>query len=373
MEVATMPAREGTERSAPQSDPGREALARAGPCLVTGGSGFLGINLARHLLARGVHVRTLDLEPFDYPERDRVDARLGDVRDPRAVDAAVAGMRTVVHAAAALPLAPPREILTTAVDGTRLLLEAAARHGVDRLVFVSSTAVYGIPDHHPILETDALHGVGPYGQSKIDAERLCEAARARGACVPVLRPKSFVGPERLGAFEILYEWAAEGRAFPVLGRGDNPYQLLDVADLCDAIERCLVLDAGRVNETFNVGAASFGTMAGNWQAVLDRAGHGRRVVRLPAAPAVLALRALHALGWSPLYEWIYETAGRDSVVSIARARERLGWSPRRSNADALVANFDWYLANRDAVRSRTGVTHRVPWDKGFLKWAKRCF
>ena len=215
--------------------------------------------------------------------------------------------------------------------------------------------------------------MGPYGQSKIDAERLCEMARAQGACVPVLRPKSFVGPERLGAFEILYEWAFEGRAFPVLGRGDNPYQLLDVADLCEVIERCLTRDAARVDDTFNVGAREIGTMAQNWQAVLDRAGHGRRVVHLPAAPAVLALRLLRAIGWSPLYEWIYETAGRESVVSIDRLAERLDYVPRHSNRDALVANYDWYVANREAFRERTGLTHRVPWNKGFLRWARRCF
>lgn len=348
-------------------------IAPAGRCLVTGGSGFLGINLVRALLVRGVPVRTLDIAPFDHPERDRIEPILGDIRDPAAVERAMTDVTTVVHAAAALPLAPPHEIVTTSVDGTRVLLEAAERHGVDRFVFTSSTAVYGIPDHHPILETDRLQGVGPYGQSKIDAERLCEAWRGRGLCVPVLRPKSFVGPERLGVFEILYDWAYEGRSFPVLGRGDNPYQLLDVADLCDAILLCLVLERGRVNDTFNVGAGEIGTMAENFQAVLDRAGHGRRVVRLPAAPAVAALRLLRALGVSPLYEWVYETAGRHSVVSIDRLRDRLGFVPSRSNRDALVANYDWYVAHRDEFRGRAGVTHRVPWKRGFLGWAKWLF
>ena len=347
--------------------------APAGRCLVTGGSGFLGINLVRALLARGVAVRTLDIAPFDYPERDRIEPILGDIRDPVAVERAMTGVATVVHAAAALPLAPPREIVTTSVGGTRVLLEAAQRHGVQRFVFTSSTAVYGIPDHHPILETDRLQGVGPYGQSKIDAERLCEAWRARGLCVPVLRPKSFVGPERLGVFEILYDWAFDGRAFPVLGRGDNPYQLLDVADLCDAILLCLVLERDRVNDTFNVGARDIGTMAENFQAVLDRAGHGRQVVRLPAAPAIAALRLLRSLGVSPLYEWVYETAGRHSVVLIDRLRDRLGFVPSRSNRDALVANYDWYVAHRDAFRGQAGVTHRVPWKRGFLRWVKWVF
>ena len=345
----------------------------ARPCLITGGSGFLGINLVRHLLSRGVPVRSLDIAPFDYPEKGRIEAVLGDIRDADAVERVMADASDVVHCAAALPLASREEIVSTGVDGTRILLEAARRHRVGRFVFISSTAVYGIPDHHPIREDDRLHGVGPYGCAKIDAERLCEEFRAKGLCVPVIRPKSFIGPERLGAFEILYEWAFEGRSFPVLGAGDNRYQLLDVADLCEVIERCLTLDAALVNDTFNVGAKEFGTMRENFQAVLDRAGHGRKVVSLPAAPAIAALRLLHATGLSPLYEWIYETAGLESFVSTERLERKLGYVPGRSNRMALTANYDWYVAHRDELQGQSGTTHRVPWKKGFLRWAKRLF
>jgi len=339
-------------------------------CLVTGGSGFLGINLVRRLLADGWAVRSLDLVPFDYPERPRIDAVEGDIRDPRAVERAMDGVDCVVHCAAALPLAPAAEILSTGVAGTNVLLQHARRLGVARFVFISSTAVYGIPDERPILESHRLVGVGAYGRSKIEAEDLCGEHRALGHCVSVLRPKTFVGPERLGVFELLYDWASQGRSFPVLGRGDNRYQLLDVADLCEAIVRCLVLEREQVDDTFNVGAARFGTMAENVQCVLDRAGFGRRVAHLPRWPTVVALRVLAALGLSPLYPWIYETADHDSEVSIDKLRRQLGHVPAHSNEDALRANFDWYLANRGRFAGRRGITHRLPWRRGVLAWAK---
>lgn len=213
--------------------------------LVTGGAGFLGINLVRFLLGRGQSVRSLDTAAFDYPERNRVTVIEGDIRDPDAVRRAMAGVDIVVHAAAALPLYSPAEIRSVEVDGTRCLLEVARSLGVARFVYISSTAVYGIPDHHPIREGDRLAGVGPYGEAKIAAEALCAAAREAGMCVPILRPKSFVGPERLGVFAMLYEWAADGHNFPVLGRGDNRYQLLDVEDLCQAIWLTATLEADR--------------------------------------------------------------------------------------------------------------------------------
>lgn len=341
--------------------------------LITGGSGFLGINLCRHLLARDQAVRSLDIAPFDYPERARVDARVGDIRDRAAVDRAMEGVDVVVHAAAALPLANRRDIHTTDVEGTGIVLESASTHGASRLIFTSSTSVYGIPDHHPLSEDDRLHGVGPYGEAKIAAERLCLAHRAQGRCVTILRPKSFVGPERLGIFELLYDWAADGHNFPVLGNGDNRYQLLDVEDLCEVISRCATLEGGRVNDTFNVGASEFGTMRENFQAVLDRAGYGKRVIGLPTKPAVAMLRLLEAMRLSPVYPWIYDTAAEESYVSIEKLERQLGYTPRYSNRDALLRNYDWYLAHRGEIGSRTGVSHRVPWNKGALQLAKKIF
>jgi nucleoside-diphosphate-sugar epimerase len=339
--------------------------------LITGGAGFLGINLCRYLLGRGAAVRTLDIAPFAYPERSAVDVVDGDVRDQPAVARAVRDIDVVVHAAAALPLAPAREIFSTALRGTRLLLASAAALGVRRFIFISSTAVYGIPHHHPLVEDDELDGVGPYGQSKIEAEKLCR--EPGGLAVSILRPKTFVGPERLGAFELLYDWASTGRNFPVLGSGDNLYQLLDVEDLCRAIELCATAQSERANETFNVGAKEFGTLRESFQAVLDHAGYGRRVISLPRRPAIAMLRGLEALHLSPLYRWIYETAAEESFVSIERIEHRLGFAPRYSNREALIRNYDWYAAHRGEYRAVRGTTHRAPWRKGALRLAKLLF
>lgn len=341
--------------------------------LITGGAGFLGINLCRFLLPRGPALRSLDIAPFDYPERAAVEAILGDIRDPKTVDRAMAGVDIIVHCAAALPLSSRQEIFSTNVEGTRILLESALDHRASRFINISSTAVYGIPDHHPITEHDRLSGVGPYGEAKIKAEELCSEFRAKGLCVPQLRPKTFIGPERLGVFELLYDWAYEGRNFPVLGSGNNRYQLLDVEDLCRAIDLCATADRDLVNDTFNVAATEFGTMRDNIQAVLDRAGHGKKIIAFPARPAICALRLLEFLHLSPLYEWIYETAARDSVVSTERIETRLGFVPRYSNREALIRNYDWYVAHRDEARRRSGRSHRVAWRKGALQLAKVLF
>jgi nucleoside-diphosphate-sugar epimerase len=341
---------------------------------ITGISGFLSINLVRHLLDNGYNdIAGIDLVDFDYPERDRIKFLQGDIRNQEDLHDSMQGADIVIHTAAALPLYSPEEIYSTDVDGTRNVIEQARAYGVKRFIHISSTAVYGVPDHHPLFETDPVSGVGPYGEAKVKAEEICAEYRGNDMTVSILRPKSFIGPERLGVFAIFYEWACEGRNFPMIGNGRNRYQLLDVEDLCHVIRSCMQLDAGKVDDTFNVGAEEYTTMREDYQAVLDKAGFGRRIITFPAGPVIAALKILDFLKLSPLYPWIYETASKDSFVSIDKAKEILGFSPRYSNQAALVRNYIWYLENKEKLARQSGVTHRVPWKQKALKVVKIFF
>ena len=342
--------------------------------LVTGGSGFLGINLIRYLYSKQQEIVSLDLVEFTYPDmKNKIKHVVGDIRDMNKVNEVIQGIDVVIHTAAALPLYKPEEIFSTDVDGTRILLNASKEHKIKRFIHISSTAVYGIPDHHPLYEDDKLDGVGPYGKAKILAEEECLKFRNEGMCVPILRPKSFIGPERLGVFDLLFDWARDGKGFPMIGNGKNRYQLLDVEDLCESIYLCATLDPKIVNDTFNIGAKEFKTMREDYQSVLDEAGFGKKIVGLPEKPIIYTLRFLEALKLSPLYKWVYETASKDSFVSIEKAEKILGFKPKFSNQDALLRNYKWYLDHVDEFKDQTGISHRVPWKQGILKFAKIFF
>ena len=344
--------------------------------LVTGGSGFLGINLIRFLRAKGVdEIRVLDIADFDYPEKTEswLKFTLGDVRDIPAVEKITEGCDVVVHCAAALPLYSEKDIYTTEVDGSKNVLNAARKFNLDRHVQISSTAVYGVPKKHPIYETDPMVGVGPYGHAKIEAEDVCRAARKEGYCVPIIRPKSFIGPERLGVFALFYDWAYTGHGFPMIGSGNNRYQLMDVEDLCEAIWAAMTYPKDVVNAEFNIGAKDFTTMREDYQAVLDKAGYGKKIRGTPVKPIVFILRILEALKLSPLYPWVYETASTDSFVSIEKAEKLLDFKPKYSNKDALIRNYEWYVAHLSEFAGKSGVSHRVPWKQGFLAVAKLFF
>lgn len=341
---------------------------------ITGISGFLSINLVRYLLAQGyTDISGIDLVDFDYPERDKIKFLQGDIRNKEDLKISMKDADIVIHTAAALPLYSPEDIYTTDIVGTRNVLEQAVAYGAKRFIHISSTSVYGVPDHHPLFETDPVEGVGPYGEAKVKAEEICREFRDKGLVVPILRPKSFVGPERLGVFAIFYEWASDGKGFPMIGSGKNRYQLLDVEDLCQAIVACMTHGKEKVNDTFNIGAAEYTTMCEDYQAVLYRAGFGKRIVPFPVKPVVLALRILEFLKLSPLYPWIYETASKDSFVSIEKAQEALGYKPLYSNKQAMIRNYEWYLQNKDKLTGESGVSHRLPWKQKALKLLKIFF
>ncbi|MEE8138569.1 MAG: NAD(P)-dependent oxidoreductase, partial [Thermoanaerobaculia bacterium] len=158
---------------------------------------------------------------------------------------------------------------------------------------------------------------------------------------------------------------------PAIGDGHNRYQLLDVLDLVDAVVLGLTVPEELANDTFNIGAERFGTVREDLGALCARAESGARVIGTPAWPVKAILATAERLKLSPLYKWVYGTADKESYVGIEKAKARLGWQPRFSNAEALIHAYDWYLANKDKLPSGSGVTHRIGWDQGILGLFKK--
>lgn len=340
--------------------------------VVTGGSGMLGGHLVRALADDGWRVRSLDVRDPLEPVPG-VSYSVADVRDRARVGAVLDGADAVVHTAAALPSYPEDEIRSIIVGGTETVLGAAARSGAERVVHVSSTAVYGLPKVVPTTEEYPREPVDAYSRAKAGAEEVADRFRAQGMCLPILRPKTFLGPGRMGLFSMLFEWAEEGRNFPVLGRGDVRIQMLAIDDLVDAVRTVLRAPGEVANDTFNIAADQFGTIRQDFQAVLDAAGHGKRVVSIPARPAVAALELLQRLKLSPVYGRLIHKLLADSYVSVDKARDVLGWAPKLSNRDAILRTYDWWRANRSAAPTSAGRTSRDPWKQGALGLAKAVF
>lgn len=356
--------------------------------LITGGAGFLGLHLALYFSKKKHDVTLVDIADFEkkeYPKNCKFVR--ADIRDSTTINQLIVVNKidVLIHAAAALPLWKKDDIFDINVGGTKDLLEASLQHKVKRFVYISSTAVYGVPKNHPVYETDPLVGVGAYGQSKIDAESLCGEYRKKGLIVMVIRPKTFVGTHRLGVFEILFDWIKDGKRIPIIGSGNNKYQLLDVDDLVEAIYRLIVLkDKKKANTTCNIGAKEFNTVKKDLECLFqyavsisrsyDRYTKGKKssILQTPAWPVKKALWFFEKIKISPLYQWVYDTADKDSYVSINQLIDTLHWEPRYSNAQALIKSYKWYLSHYKEIKSRpAGVTHTVGWKQGILGFFKK--
>ena len=335
--------------------------------LITGGSGFLGGHLAAELLKRGARVRSLDIAPLEEPSLvGHVDAILGDVRDELALERALNGVDRVIHAAAALPLAAREEIYSTNVDGTNTVFKSVQKQGRSRVVHISSTAVYGVPKKHPIEEHDDHQGVGSYGESKVLAELLVQDFRKSGSVISTIRPKTFIGTGRLGVFQILFDWVQKGARIPVIGSGQNRYQLLEVKDLVEAILLAAEGDEKKANDDFNVGAKRFNTVREDVGSLCEAAGKGSKVLATPAMPVKAVLKILEKMRLSPLYQWVYDTADKDSFVSTEKIEQTLGWQPKYSNSESLVHAYHWYENEYEDYRGSYGTSHKVAWKQGAL-------
>jgi nucleoside-diphosphate-sugar epimerase len=314
--------------------------------VVTGGSGYLGSRLVERLGAAGDRVVNFDLEPPD--DQPGVEFVRGDVRDRGALRAACAGADVIIHGVALQPLARDRRLMEDVnVGGTSNLLASALDAKVRKVVYVSSTSVFGIPERNPLVEDSPLRPLEPYGRSKLQAELLCRDAVERGVDVTVIRPRTIVGPGRLGLFSILFDWISEGAPIYVLGRGDNQTNFIHLEDLASA---CILAAQREGAATYNVGATEVDTMREMLQALVDHAGTGASVRSLPKRPAILAMRALSTVGLAPFAPYHWLLYGEPIWFDSGRARGELGWEPEKSNVEMMIESYDWFLANRDSLR-----------------------
>lgn len=341
--------------------------------LITGGCGFLGVHLARYYIKKKYDVTLLDIA--DQTAKDiekKATVIKADIRKYKGLEEALKKQDYVIHAAAALPIHHDRNyIFDVNVEGTKNVLKAALKNKVKKVVFISTTAMYGVPRTLPETETDKIYPIGHYGESKAAAEKLCETYGKKGLGINILRPKSFLGPERLGVFTIWFEAIYNNNPVFILGKGNNLYQLLEVNDLIQAIDSALTTRIS--GQIFNVGAEKFGTWREDLGSLIKHAKSKSKIVALPVLPTQIALSILEFLNLSPLVAWHYKTFPVDSYVSIEKAKKKLSYKATKSNQDILKESYDWYKEHRKEFIGKEGTTHRTVWNFKIVDIFQRFF
>jgi nucleoside-diphosphate-sugar epimerase len=344
--------------------------------LVTGSSGVLGQSVVPELLRRGDSLRLFDLLPppesllarvAESAPAARSATATADMRDPAALRRAADGVEVIYHLAAGQRMKPQfeklseDEIFAMNLEGVRNVLAVARECRVRKVVFISSSAVYGVPRTALVDEEEHPHTpIGAYGRSKLEAEGLCARAVQEGLDVTVLRPMSLFGDGMTGVFVLLFDWVRRNRRIFLLGRGENRVQMVsadDVARAASAAARApraagLVANIGSAPETVP-------TVRAQVEALIRHAGGASRITTIPAALLRNAARALNVIRLSPIVPEHYLLADANFVLDIRRARQSLGWEPSGDNVSITCDAYDWYCRNWQRVAPKPHPALRV--------------
>jgi UDP-glucose 4-epimerase len=305
--------------------------------LVTGGAGFIGSHVTDALVAQGHQVRVLDDLSTGMLDnlaqvRDRIEFLQGDIRDRKLVATACEGIESVIHEAAwrSVPksLADPYGYTEVNVLGTVGLLEAARRAGVQRLVHVSSSSVYGETAQVPMREDQPARPVSPYAASKLAGEVLCGLfARAYGLETVALRYFNVFGPRQ--SLENQYAVVVpkfitcllRGESPPVYGDGTQSRDFTYVENVVEATILASQTD-GVSGEVFNIAL-------GEAHTVLELLSQLNAVMGLSIAPTFLPPRPGDV---------------RRTLADSSKAKRLLGWTGRVRFGEGLRRTVDWFRA-----------------------------
>ena len=327
--------------------------------LVTGATGFVGSHVAEALARRGDAARALARPGADtaFLEKLGITIVRGDVSDPDSLKAAVEGVDVVVHCAAKVgDWGPVEDYRAVNVEGLRGLLDAVLGRPLHRFVHVSSLGVYEARHHYQTDETEPLpdRHIDGYTQSKVEAERLVlQYHRKQHVPVTILRPGFVYGPRDRSVLPRLADRLHEGSVI-YIARGKYALNTTYVGNLADAV--LLAIDRPEaVGEVFNITDGEFVSKRRFFETVADGIGlkRPRRFLTVPVWVArVMArwregkFRRENRPNPPRITQAQLKFAGLNLDFSIAKARTKLGYSPRVLFDEGMKQATDWYKAHR---------------------------
>ena len=340
--------------------------------LITGGAGFFGTVMKKYLSEKGIESVIYDLVP-DTDNVARTVAVQGDVRDASQLEACFrkyGPFDAVFHLAAQLAhsVKDKNFLWTSNVDGTRQVVETAIQHKVPHVVFTSSNCLWGDPFGRKVLETDPPNPVEIYGLSKWEGEKIL-LQHKDDITATIIRCPTITDAGRLGLLSILFEFIEENRKVYVVGGGENVYQFIYAGDLANAC--LLAAEKSTSSEVFNIGSDNVKSFKEVYQYVIQKACSTSRIVALPKAPTLFAMKLCYKLGLSPLGPYQYKMIAEDFVFDTTKIKAKLGWRPTVTNEEMLLKAYMFYKENKEVIRSaKGGAAHRQSANMGIIKLLK---
>lgn len=315
--------------------------------LITGCNSLLGRALAGRLMRGGTPVRGFDFWKLkETPET--TEFLDGSILDYERVLEACLDVDTIYHL---LDVEYPshygrRFMKRVNVKGTENLLRAARESGVKKVVYLSSSKVYGAPEQMPIREDDAPKPNTRYGRDKLKAEKLCRKFVDKDEMdITIFRPATITGPGLDDPMILVILYMALGmedsNRLYIAGEGDSRYQLVHTEDVVEALLAGAKAPVAR-GAVYNLGSDNVPTQSEEVMRVREKAGLQCEVKHLRPLSAKLLSFILKPLNINYLRKEHLVFILSNFVLDCSRAKKELGWTPTRDNVEIFVETIDWY-------------------------------
>ena len=333
--------------------------------LVTGGSGYVGNFIVQKLSKMGEKVISLDIIKSNY-KNDNVENILGSVLDKDLINSLAKKCDYIHHNAALVPLTKSgRDFDNVNIKGTGIVANAAIKNNVKHLCHMSSSAIFGLPMELPLTNSSLRKPVEIYGNSKKEAEDLVMsliAANPNFSC-SIIRPRTILGSDRLGIFELLFRWISKGKNIFVIGEASEPFQFAHIDDIVNSsINSCLLEKKG----IFNVGTLEFRSLSSDLESLIEYANTKSKLIHLPESLTINGLKFMDKLNLSPFAPWHYLTYHKPFYFDSKYIYDELNFSPRGSNIEILIESYKSYLSNLDKSLGGETSPHKTKLKSTFI-------
>jgi nucleoside-diphosphate-sugar epimerase len=338
--------------------------------LITGGAGFFGTILKKHLLSNVAKCVSIDLEKDDF-KHENFTSYQGDINDDELMDEIFSSNKfdAIFHCAALLAHVKKdlKHLWRANVDGTQNICNYAIKHQIKKIVFISSNCLWAKNFDSPVLESEVPNPIEIYGKSKLEGEKILLSNSDKVNSI-IFRSPTIMDEGRLGLLGILFEFIDENRKLPMVGDGKNRYQFIYAKDLAKACE--LALDAD-YTDIFNIGSDDVKTFNEVYQYVIDNSGSKSRLLHFPKLPMILAMKICFWLGISPLGPYQYKMIASSFVFDTSKIKQKLGFVPTLKNEEMLLRAYEFYHQNKKEILERKDVSaHNSVAKMGIIKLLK---
>lgn len=337
---------------------------------ITGGSGFFGSLLIKELLSQGFNCLNIDIVKSNLSHQNLKEI-IVDVTSDEFFEFDLTGIELIFHNIAAVPLLNNKKLFKdTNVIGTKNVIESAIKYKVKKIINTSSSAIYGIPYLNPVNEDDVCVPIDPYGRAKLEAEKLFFKYENDIEFLSI-RPRTIIGQERLGIFQILYEWIIENQNIPVLNGGNNIYQFLNVKDLIDF--NIMLIDKQLTNSVVNIGCREYKSLYHDLSDLISYTESKSQIKSINKSFVKYSLLMTNFFNLTPLSTYHAMMYGESLYFDNLKLKNEFNFEPKYSNYETLVEGFNWYKFNREDILNKSiqSSPHKQAVKQRFLKFVPK--